>query len=93
MGTEHPEIPESPDGRISWSVYVLTLAVSCLVCGVLVPFGILPFLAGGAWFWVALVFGGVTALVLNLARPRYEGTSGRWRKVYDFLLKQMPPPD
>jgi hypothetical protein len=40
-----------------------------------------------------LVSGAVMALVVNLVRPRYERTAGRWRSLYDFLLKQMSPPD
>jgi hypothetical protein len=54
---------------------------------------ILPILSGGAWFWVALVLGGVIAVVVNLIRPRYETTVGRWRAFYDCLLRQLPPPD
>jgi hypothetical protein len=28
---------------------------------------------------------------VNLVRPRYA--TGRWRAFYDFLLRQLPPPD
>jgi hypothetical protein len=30
---------------------------------------------------------------VNLVRPNYEKSAGRWRSFYDFLLKQLPPPD
>jgi len=93
MRTEHPDTPEPPNRRIGWSISVLALAVPCLLCGVLAPLGLLPFLSGGSWFWVALIFGGAIALVVNLVRPRYESTAGRWRAFYDFLLRQLPPPD
>ena len=62
-----------------------------MIIGVLVQFGVLPFLAGDAWFWFAFVSGGVTAIAANLVRPRYESTAGRWRAFYDFLLKQSSP--
>ena len=93
MAAQLPEILESPNGRISWSIYALALAVSCMVCGALAPFRALPFLSGGTWLWVALAFGAVLAVIVNLVRPRYEITTGRWRAFYDFLLRQMPPPE
>jgi hypothetical protein len=93
MSAKHPDAPEPPNDRISWSIYALALAVSGLLCGTLASVGVLPFLAGGTWFWVALVCGGATALVANLVQPRYENTVGWWRVFYDFLLRQMPPPD
>jgi len=91
MHVEHPDTPEGPDPRISWSICVLVMAGFCLICGALAPSGL--FLSGGAWFFIALVLGGATALIVNRVRPRYERTVGRWRSFYDFLLKQMPPPD
>ena len=93
MSAKHSDIPERPNRRVGWSIYVLSLAGSCLVCGVLAPFHLLPFLAGGIWFWVAIGFGCVLALVVNLFRPRYEMTTGRWRAFHDLLLRQLPPPD
>jgi hypothetical protein len=93
MSAEHPDTPEPPNPRVGWSIYMLSLAASCLICGVLAPFRLFPFISGGRWFWVAIGFGCVLALVVNLFRPRYETTTGRWRAFYDFLLKQLPPPD
>jgi hypothetical protein len=93
MNGKHEEIPEPPNYRIGWSIYVLSLAVSCFICGGLAPVNLFPFLAGGMWFWVAIGFGCVFAFVVNLFRPRYEATTGRWRAFYNFLLKQLPPPD
>jgi hypothetical protein len=93
MSVKHPDIPEPPNRRIGWSIYMLSLVVSGLVCGVLAPFRLSPFLSGGMWFWVAVGFGFAAALVVNLIRPRYESAVGRWRAFYDFLLKQLPPPE
>ena len=93
MHVEHPDTPEPQNRRVGWSIYVLAMAVSCLICGGFAPWGLFPALSGGAWFWIAGVLGGATALVVNLVRPRYERAVGKWRSFYDFLLKQMPPPD
>jgi hypothetical protein len=93
MSVKHPDTPEPPNSRISWSIYVLILACFCLIGGLLAPFGLFHFLSGRACFWVALGFGCVTALVVNLLRPRYDSATGRWRVIYDYLLKQLPPPD
>ena len=93
MDAKHPDLPEPPNRRVGWSIYMVSLAASCLVCVILAPFQLLPFLAGGMWFWVAIGFGCVLAVVVNLLRPRYETATGRWRAFYDYLLKQLPPPD
>ncbi len=69
------------------------MVAACLACAALAPWCLLPMLSGGAWFLVAIALGGATALVVNLLRPRYEDAVGRWRAFYDFLLRQMPPPD
>jgi hypothetical protein len=87
MSVEHPDTPEHPDGRITWSVYLATLAAFCLVGGGA------TLLLGPLAFGVALFLGAVTGFVVNLVRPRYDGAVGSWRTIYDFLLKQMPPPD
>jgi hypothetical protein len=42
---------------------------------------------------VAIALGCVLAVVVNLLRPRYETTTGRWKTFYNFLLRQLPPPD
>ena len=92
MGVAHLDTSESPNARISWSIYLLGLVLSCSICGMLAPFGFFALL-GGEWFLIAIVFGGATALVVNFVRPRYERATGRWRTFYNFLLKQLPPPD
>ncbi len=69
------------------------MVAACLVCAAFAPWGLIPMLSGGAWFGAAIAFGGATALVVNLLRPRYENAVGKWRSFYDFLLRQMPPPD
>ena len=90
---EHPDKPEPPDRRISWSIYLLVTSGFCVICAGLAPMGLFFVLSGGAGFWIALLLGVATGLVVNLVRPRYERTAGRWRSFYDFLLKQLPPPD
>jgi len=69
------------------------MIASCLVCAALAPWGLFSAMSGGAWFWVAIALGGATTLLVNLLRPRYENSVGKWRSFYDFLLRQMPPPD
>jgi peptidoglycan/LPS O-acetylase OafA/YrhL len=93
MPAENPDIPESPDRRISWSIYMLTVVIFCLFGAGVATSGVLPVLSGGAWFWIVLVLGGVTSLVVNCIRPKYERAAGRWKLFYKFLLRQMPPPD
>jgi hypothetical protein len=85
--------PEPLNSRVGWSFYFLSLVVACFICGLLAPFRLVPFVSGKNWFFVAIGFGCVLALVVNLFRPRYEATTGRWRAFYDFLLRQLPPPD
>lgn len=81
------------DKKISWSIYTLTVAVSCLVFGVLAPSSALPPLGGREWFGIALLIVAITGLVINFVRPRYENTAGPWKAFYDFLLRQLPRPD
>jgi len=42
---------------------------------------------------VAIALGCVLAVVVNLLGTRYETTTGRWKTFYNFLLRQLPPPD
>jgi len=42
---------------------------------------------------VAIRLGCVLAVAVNLLRPRYDVATGRWRAFYNYLLKQLPPPD
>lgn len=93
MSLQHHDTPGSPEGPIGWSIYVLALATSGLICGGLAPMELLPALSGGAWFSAALVLSTTTALMVNFVRPRYGDQKGRWRAFYDFLLRQLPPPD
>ncbi len=93
MNDELPDKPEPPDRRINWSIWMLVTASFALLGGGLAPLRLWPSVPGKAWFWVALALGAVTSVVVNLARPRYESSSGKWRSFYDFLLRQMPPPD
>jgi hypothetical protein len=76
-----------------WSIYLLTTVGFGLICGAVALWRLFPVLSGGAWFLIAIVLGGLTALIANMVRPRYEGTAGRWRSFYNFLLRQVSPLD
>ena len=92
MPSEPSDSPEPPDRRINWSIYVLVGATTCLVTGGAAPALHLPG-RGSLWFGLAVFLGAVIGFVVNRLRPRYDKTVGRWRSFYDFLLRQMPPPD
>jgi hypothetical protein len=93
MRDEEPEHPEAPDRRINWSIYVIVMGSSCLLGGLLAPMRILPVMSGGWGFALAVALGVVVGAVVNCARPRYGSSKGRLRSFYDFLLRQMSPPD
>ena len=93
MRVEQPDAPEPPDRRINFSIYLLVTVGYGVILLLLVSWGLIPVLPGGRWFWIALLLGGATGLIVNRLRPRYEGTAGKWRSFYDFLLRQLPPPD
>ena len=92
MHNEPSESPEPPDRSINWSIYVLVAGVTCLVGGGAAPALHLPG-RGSLWFGLAVLVGGVIGFVVNLLRPRYDKAAGRWKSFYDFLLRQMSPPD
>ena len=87
MFSEQQNKPEHPDRKIRWAVYMAVLAAFALLGGFAAP------LLGPLAFVVAISFGALTALLVNFVRPRYDGAVGGWKSLYDFLLKQMPPPD
>ncbi len=91
MPTEAPESPEPPDRRINWSIYILTLIVAGLVGGGVAPILHLP--GHAIWFLAAAFLGVAAGFVVNRLRPGYDQAAGWWKSFYDFLLKQMPPPD
>jgi hypothetical protein len=91
MHTKNSDTQEQPDSRISWSIYLIAAGSLCLIGLLLESWGLFPDLPHGGLFWVALVVGGITGFIVNLVRPRYA--TGRWRAFYDFLLRQLPPPD
>jgi hypothetical protein len=81
---------DSRDGRLSWSITLVVtsgwavLAVFVIVLtGVRDKIDILAILLGGI----------IPAFCFNLVRPRYALASRRWKRVYDWLLKQFPMPD
>lgn len=87
MFPEQQNEHEHPDRKIRWSVYTAVLAAFGLVGGFAAP------LLGPFAFVAAILFGALTALLLNFVRPPYDGAVGGWKSLYEFLLKQMPPPD
>jgi hypothetical protein len=88
-----PKDQDPPNSRVGWSIYLLSNVVACIICGPLAVSRFAPFLSGKSWFFVAIGFGCVFAAIFNSLRPHYEAATGRWRAFYDFLLKQLPPPD
>ncbi len=88
-----PPLMSDLNRRINWSIYTLALVVSSSIFGALAVSDVLPVLGGSAWFWITLIAGGITGLVVNYVRPRYENTAGLCKSFYDFLLKQLPASD
>jgi predicted exporter len=84
---------ESPNRRISWSITLLSSFLSCLIFGLFASSRLLAITSGLGVFLIAVISGVVLALVVNLLRPSYESCPQRWRAFYDFLLRQVPPPD
>ena len=41
----------------------------------------------------AIALGCVLSVVVNLLGTRYETTTSRLKTFYNFLLRQLPPPD
>jgi hypothetical protein len=56
---------ESPDRRISWSIRLLLTLLSCLIFGLLGS-PLLALTSGLGIFLIALTFGVVVALIVNL---------------------------
>jgi hypothetical protein len=83
---------EPPNRRISWSITLLAMFPSFLVFGLLAP-RLLLITSGLGIFLIAFIFGTIGGLVVNSLRPPYQSCSHRWRRFYDFLLRQLPPPD
>jgi len=82
-----------PYKKLNWSIFTLLCAAFGLLAGVLAPMKIHKLDLGKNWFWVALGAALITALIINLLRPKYKAAHGFWKPFYEFLLKQMPPPD
>ena len=94
MSAKRLDTSDPLDRQISWSIYMLAVVIFGLLGAGVATSDVLPiYSVGDAWFWTALALGGATALVINRTRPKYEKAGGRWRSFYDFLLRQMRPPD
>ncbi len=83
---------ESPNRRISWSITILAMFPLCLTFGLLAP-RLLPLTSTLGIFLITVISGLLAALVVNLLRRPYETCPHHWRVFYDFLLRQLPPPD
>ena len=83
---------ESPNRRLSRPITLLVMFPSCLVFGLLAS-RLLPLASTLSIFFVAVVSGRVASYVVNLVRPPYETCPHHWRAFYDFLLRQLSPPD
>ena len=92
MRAGHQETSKPSDRRLSWSISLVAALGFLVVFLLLDAWELLPALPIDG-FWISLGFGGLAGLVVNLLRPRYAITSGRWRAFYDFMLRQLPPPD
>jgi hypothetical protein len=90
MKNNHEHYDEPPNKRISWSIYALSMCITGLLCGLtIVSFPVHKTHA----FWISFGIGSSVAPIVNLLRPKYENTGRFWKPIYEFLLKQMPPPD
>lgn len=84
---------ETANSRLNWSVVYASVPVIGVAGAVLVMHRP-PIIASKAILLLAAVgVGIVVSLSINLLRPRYERSDGRTRRIYDFLLRQFPPPD
>jgi hypothetical protein len=84
---------ETANSRLNWSVVCLSAPVIGIAGAILVVHKP-PIIESKRMLLLAIFFVGIfVAVVGNLLRPRYEFSTGRTRRVYDFLLQQFPPPD
>ena len=86
-------VPEPPNKRVGWSIYFASVVVSSIFCGLLAPFRVFPLISGRSWFFLAIGLGCALAITLNLLRPHYDRAGARWGAFYDYLLRQLTPPD
>jgi hypothetical protein len=84
---------ETANSRLNWSVVYVSVPVIA-IAGTILVMHRPPSIASKAILLLAVVgVGSVVSLSINLLRPRYERSDGRTRRIYDFLLRQFPPPD
>jgi hypothetical protein len=84
---------ETANSRLNWSVVYVSLPVIGITGAILVMHRP-PIIASKAVLLLAVVGVGIlVSLLINLLRPCYERSDGRTRRIYDFLLRQFPPPD
>jgi hypothetical protein len=93
MNVSNSADQEAANSRLNWSVVYVCVPVIAIIGAVLVlhrP----SFVASTRALLFAVVAIGIGVIILvNWARPRYENSAGRTRRIYDFLLRQFPPPD
>lgn len=83
---------ETADSKLSWSIVLVVVACFVIPAGVMAPLQVFG-ISSKDWFFIALAVGLVVAFGLNFVRARYGNSSGRLKRLYDFLLRQFPRPD
>lgn len=84
---------ETANSRLNWSVVFASAPVIGIVGAILVMHKP-PIIASTRILLLTVVGAGIFVIVVvNWLRPRYEYSAGRTRQIYDFLLRQFPPPD
>ena|SRR5450631_788248 len=84
---------EATNSRLNWSIVYLSTPIIGIVGAMLVMHKP-PIIESKAILLLAVVgVGIIVCMLVNWLRPRYELSVGRTRRVYDFLLRQFPPPD
>jgi hypothetical protein len=83
---------EKTNSRLNWSVVYVGAAVIGIV-GAIVVAHKRPVVHPKRLLLVVISAGIFGILLINWLRPRYERSTGRTKRFYDFLLRQFPPPD
>jgi len=87
-----PAMAESANSKPYCSIALATLASCAILVGVVAPlraFGI----RSKIWLFIAVTVGLTSAARVNRFRSLYPESSGRLRRIYDLLLRQLSPPN
>jgi hypothetical protein len=87
-----PTSQEKANSRLNWSVVYVGAPVIGIVGAIVVAHKHSSI--SYKTILLAVISVGILGIALiNWLRPRYEHSAGRTRQLYDFLLRQFPPPD